>query len=107
MARYIMLAFNGALPGDGNAEALEDWYANDHIPGIHADDEVLTARRYKIAGGNLPGMEAWPYVSVYEMETDDMEALNRRMAERLGPIHSAQDLSRSATVLAIKILGED
>jgi hypothetical protein len=102
-----MLAFNGAIPGEGNAEALEEWYETDHIPGIHADDEVLTARRYKIAGGNLPGMDAWPYVSVYEMETDDMEALNQRLAERLGPVHPSMDRSRSATVLAIKVSGED
>jgi hypothetical protein len=102
-----MLAFNGAIPGEGNAEALEEWYATDHIPGIHADHEVLTARRYKIAGGNLPGMDAWPYVSVYEMETDDMEALNQRLAERLGPVHPNMDRSRSATVLAIKVSGED
>jgi hypothetical protein len=107
MAKYIMLAFNGAIDGDGNAEALEAWYAGDHLPGIHADPEVQTARRYKIAGGNLPGMEAWPYVSVYEMETDDMDALNQRLAESLGPVHPSMDRSRSATVLAIKVSGED
>jgi len=107
MAKYLMLAFNGSTGGAGDAEALEEWYATDHLPGIHADDEVLTARRYKIVGGKMPGMEAWPYVSVYEMETDDMEALNRRLEERLGPVHPAMDRSRSATVLAIKCAGDD
>lgn len=107
MARYLMLAFNGPNAGEGNAEALESWYETEHIPEIHADPEVLTARRYQIVGGNLPGMDAWPGVSVYEMETDDIDALNRRMAERLGPVHPAMDRARSATVLAIKISGED
>ena len=107
MARYLMLAFNGATPGEGDAETLEEWYRDDHLPGIHADEEVLTARRYQIVQGNLPGMDAWPYVSVYEMETDDMAALNQRLQERLGDIHPTLDRSRSATVLAIKVSGED
>ena len=107
MAKYLMLAFNGPHDGEGNAEALEHWYRTDHLPGIQADDEVMTARRYKIVQGNLPGMETCPYVAVYEMDTDDMEALKRRMDERLGPIHPSMDRSRSATVLAIKVMGED
>ena len=107
MAKYLMIAFNGPTTGEGNAEALERWYQNEHLPGIHADDEVQTARRYKVVDGNLPGMEAWPYVAVYEIETDNLEALHRRMGEQLGPVHGSMDRARSATLLAIKVSGED
>ena len=29
-------------------------------------------------------MDVWPDVTMYEIETDDLEALNRRISERLG-----------------------
>jgi len=107
MPKYLLLAFNGPNDGPGDAEALENWYADFHLPGIQEDDEVLTARRYRIESGNLPGMENWPSVSVYEMETDDMEALTKRIRGRLGDIHPSMDRTRSASVLAVKISGED
>lgn len=107
MAKYLMLALNGPTGGKDDAETLERWYRDEHLPGIHADDEVLTARRYRVVHGNLPGMEIWPHVSVYEIETDDIEALNKRIQHRLGPPHPTLDQSRSATVLALKVSGED
>jgi len=101
MPRYLMLAFNGPNAGEGDAEALEHWYATDHLPGILEDEEVLSARRYRLQGGNLPGMEKWPCVSVYEMETDDMGALSARIEARLGDVHPSMDRTQSATVLAV------
>ena len=107
MARYLMIAFNGPTGGDGDAQALETWYEEEHLPGILSDHEVLSARRYKVESSNLPGAGAWPFVSVYEMETNDIAALNQRIAEKLGPVHPSLDRSRSATLLAIKVMGED
>jgi len=101
MARHILLAFSGAKPGDGNAQALEEWYREVHLPEIAADPEVLSAKRYKVLGG-LPEGVSCPYVSIYEMETDDMDALNARMAERLSPIHEALDRETTVNVLVVE-----
>jgi len=101
MARHIWLAFSGAVAGEGKAEALEDWYAKVHLPEIAADPEVLSARRYKVLGG-LPEGVTCPHVSIYEIETDDMDALNARMAERLSPIHEALDRETTVNVLVVE-----
>jgi len=101
MARHVLLAFSGATDGPGNAEALERWYAEVHLPEILADEEVLSARRYKVLDGSPPGI-ACSHVSIYEMETQDMEALNRRMAERLSPIHPALDRDRTENILVVE-----
>lgn len=104
MARHVLLAFSGARDEPGAAEALERWYAEVHLPEIAADPEVLSARRFRVLSG-LPEGVTCPYVSIYEMETEDMDALNARMAERLSPIHPALD--RAGTVNVLVVAEED
>lgn len=106
MARYLMLALNGATGGEGDAEALERWYDEVHLPDFMAIDAVRTARRYKVVQGTLPGIETWPYVAAYEIETDDMAEVSRRLQGDLRPFHPTLDRSRSAMLLAIQTGGD-
>jgi hypothetical protein len=102
-----MLALNGATDGMGDADALERWYDEVHLPDFKAIDAVKTARRYKLLNGTLPGMEAWSHVAAYEIETDDMTDVSRRLQSDLRPFHPALDRSRSAMVLALQTGGDD
>ncbi|HEY9547086.1 MAG TPA: hypothetical protein VIR56_13835, partial [Solimonas sp.] len=68
MARYLMLALNGPTDGEGDEAAYQRWYDDVHLPAFKAIDAVRSARRYKVLRGKLPGMEAWPFVTAYEIE---------------------------------------
>ena len=107
MPRYLMLALNGPTGGEGDEEALNRWYEEVHLPGFKAIDAVQVARRYKVMRGNLPGMDAWPYIAAYEIVTDDLAAVSARLAKELQQFHPALDRSRSAHLWAIQISGDD
>lgn len=107
MAKYLMLALNGPTGGEGDEETLNRWYEDVHMPDFKSIDAVKSARRYKVLRGNLPGMEAWPYITAYEIETDDMAAVSSRLQTELRPFHPTLDRSRSGHLLAIQISGDD
>ncbi|MET0269717.1 MAG: hypothetical protein ABW173_04725 [Sphingomonas sp.] len=106
MPRYLMLALNGPTGGEGDDAALNRWYDEVHIPDWKAIPEVKSARRYKTVRGNLPGMEAWPYLAAYEIETDDMAAVSARL-QQMRPFDPALDRSRSGHLMAVEIGGDE
>lgn len=107
MAKYLMLALNGFHEGEGDEDACNRWYEEVHMPDFRKIDAVKSARRFQVIRGNLPGMEAWPYVTAYEIETDDLAAVSRRFQSEIGPPHPSMDTSRSAHLWAIQISGDD
>jgi hypothetical protein len=107
MPRYLMLALNGPTGGEGDEEAFNKWYDEVHLPDFKAIDAIKVARRYKVTRGNVPGLEAWPYIAAYEVITDDIAAVSARLARELRPFHPTLDRSRSAYVWAIQIGGDD
>lgn len=107
MAKYLMLALNGPTSGEGDEDACNRWYEEVHMPAFRRIEAVKSARRYKVTRGSLPGIEAWPYVTAYEIETDDIAEVSRRLATEIGPTHESLDKSRSAHLWAIQISGDD
>ncbi|MET0365483.1 MAG: hypothetical protein ABW169_12605 [Sphingobium sp.] len=105
MARYLLLALNGPTGGEGDEEALNRWYDEVHIPGFKAIPEVKSARRYKTIRGKVPEGELWPYVTAYEIETDDLAAVSARMQKELMDFHPALDRETSGNLMAIQISG--
>lgn len=106
LAKYLMLALNGPTSGEGDEESCNRWYEDVHMPDFRKIDAVKSARRYQVVRGNLPGMEAWPYVTAYEIETDDLAAVSKRLATEVGPAHPTMDRERSAHIWAIQISGD-
>jgi hypothetical protein len=102
-----MLALNGPTAGEGDEDTFNKWYDEVHLPDFKAIDAIKVARRYKVTRGNLPGLEAWPYIAAYEIVTDDIAAVSARLAKELRPFHPTLDRSRSAHVWAIQIGGDD
>lgn len=107
MPRYLMLALNGPTGGEGDEEAFNKWYDEVHLPDFKAIDGIEIARRYKVIRGNVPGLEAWPYIAAYEIVTDDLAAVSARLAKELRPYHASLDRSRSAHIWAIQISGDE
>jgi hypothetical protein len=107
MARYLLLALNGPTGGEGDEAAYHRWYDEQHLPGFKALPAVRSARRYQVLRGKLPGMEAWPYVTAYEIETDDPAALSAQLAAGLSDFPPTLDRARSAYLMAVQIAGDD
>ena len=107
MPKYLMLALNGPTKGEGDAEAFNKWYDEEHVRDFKAIDVVKSARRFKVLRGKMPGMENWPYLTVYEIETADLDALSKRLATEVGPPHPPFDRSVSANLWAVQISGDD
>jgi hypothetical protein len=106
MARYVLIAMNGPTP-DGDAEELEHWYREVHMPDLKSVPGITSARRYKTIRGTISGAELWPNVAIYEIETDDLAALSEGMQSQLRPFHPAFDRSRSAHIFAMQIAGDE
>jgi hypothetical protein len=106
MPRYLLVALNGPTHGPGDEEAFNRWYDEVHLPGFKSIEGVRSARRYKVMRGKLPGMEAWPYLAVYEIETDDLAALSSRLAKELQSFAPTLDRAHSAHLMAIQISGD-
>ena len=107
MAKYMLLALNGPTAGEGDEEAYNSWYNGTHLPAFKTIEGVRSARRYKVMRGKLPGLEAWPYMAVYEIETDDLAAVSAQLAKELQSFAPTLDRARSAHLMAIQIAGDD
>ena len=107
MARYLLLALNGPTSGDGDEAAYHRWYEAEHLPGFKALPAVKSARRYKVLRGKLPGMEAWPFITAYEIETDDPAALSAQLTAGLSNFPPELDRERSAFLMSVQIAGDE
>lgn len=70
----------------GREDEYNEWYQNVHLGELVALPGFKSARRFRYARSLVEG-EAYPYMSIYEIETDDIDGvLNnlRDTAERGG-----------------------
>lgn len=104
MARYLLLAMNGPTTGEGDEEAYNQWYEEVHLPDFRAMEEVISARRFKTLRGKIPGLdEPWPYVTAYEIETDDFAAFSKKLASRMQEFAPTLDRSCSGNLMTMLI----
>ena len=71
-----------------------------------ADEEVVSARRYKVLSRAPPGVER-PFVSIYEIDSDEMEALRQRQLKNMSGFQPALNRSTTVNILTLKVSGED
>jgi hypothetical protein len=57
--------------------------------------------------GKIPGIDLLPYLAIYEIETDDIDAVSKQMQSKLRPFHPDFDRAHSAHVFAVQIAGDD
>ena len=87
MAKYVMIVLVG--PNEGQEATFDDWHEQVHMPEILKTKGFVGAQRYHFAPFQLssPDDDApsdadgpervapWPYLVVYEIETDDLESV--------------------------------
>lgn len=107
MARYLLLAMNGPTEGAGDEEAYNQWYEQVHLPEFRKMAEIVSARRFKTLRGKIPGMdEPWPYVTAYEIETDDFQGFSKSLAAAMQSFAPTLDRSTSGHIMSVQILSE-
>jgi hypothetical protein len=72
MRRYRLITLSN--PTEGREDEYNDWYQNVHLGELVALPGFMSARRYRQARSLVEG-DAWPYMAVYELETDDIDAV--------------------------------
>ncbi len=70
-------------PVEGREEEYNDWYQNTHLPEVVDLPGIRSAQRFRQAR-NLKEGEAYPYLTLYDIETDDIDAVLASLAEAAG-----------------------
>lgn len=92
MATYTLVVYSNAT--EGQDEAYNDWYNNQHLGDLLRIPGITAARRLKrVEGQSGPHT----YLSLYEVETNDPSEVMTEMVKRantsLMPMSPALDIS--------------
>lgn len=85
MAKGIMLVESVPSSPDREDE-YNTWYDEVHIPQLLELDGIVAARRLRPVDGN------GPYVAIYELEGDDLQAILDNMIANAGRLHMSDAL---------------
>ena len=89
-------------PVAGREDEYNDWYQNVHLGELVALPGFVSAQRFRYARNLVEG-ETYPYMSIYEVDTDDIDAVLdalRGTAERgLLTMSDAIDLTDTSAVV--------
>ncbi len=61
-------------PTEGREDEYNEWYQNTHLPELTSIPGIQSAQRFRMEVALVEGA-AWPYMSIYELETDDVNAV--------------------------------
>ncbi|MFF0814641.1 hypothetical protein ACFYVR_05725 [Rhodococcus sp. NPDC003318] len=74
MARGIIYVESGPISPE-REEEYNKWYDEIHLPDVVATEGYVSARRF------APVADGGPYIAIYEIEGDDLQAIYDRMYE--------------------------
>jgi hypothetical protein len=99
MARHLFVVYTN--PAQGGEQEYNDWYSNRHLADLLAMPGVVSARRFMLADAQMSEVpQAFKYLALYEIETDDLRDFIAEMASRSGtavmPISGALSKTTSA-----------
>jgi hypothetical protein len=92
MARYTFVVLTDAV--EGHEDEYNDWYTNRHLSDVLNVDGFVAAQRFCLSETDPPQEFSHKYLALYEVETDDLEKVQRALAETppdLMPISPALD----------------
>jgi hypothetical protein len=82
MAKYSFVVLTNSV--SGREAEFNEWYDNVHMKDVLALPGFISAKRYVTAGaGDLP-TTGHSYLAIYEIETDDLAAVNAALAKASG-----------------------
>ena len=81
MPRYKLIVLTGPL--EGREAEYHDWYQNIHLRQVVAMDGFKSAQRFRLTK-SLAEHETFPYLAIYDVETDDIQAVLDEMNRLAG-----------------------
>ena len=65
---------------------FHEWYSFHHLPDVVESEHFSKASRYRLVGtlGGAGSTEPSDFLALYEVDTDDVEALNKAVMDNLG-----------------------
>ena len=67
-------------PVEGREDAYVEWYTGRHLDDVLREAGFERAGLWRLVGTNPPAAAPAPYLALYEIDTDDIEAVNAAMA---------------------------
>lgn len=84
MRRYKMLVLSN--PVAGREAEYEAWYQGVHLVQMVAIPGITSAQRFSLARP-MTERQSWSYATIYEIETDDIDAVLGRVRADAGTEH--------------------
>lgn len=81
MSHYKLMVLSQPLAG--REDEYHCWYEDVHLQQMLALQGVQSAQRFRLARP-LGERRTWPYLAIYEVETDDLDAMLRELGRRAG-----------------------
>lgn len=79
--KHILIALTNAV--EGRDDEFNDWYTNRHLADLMALPGVIAAQRYALSDyQRVDPPYPFKYCAVYEIETDDLPAVQKALKER-------------------------
>jgi hypothetical protein len=97
------IIFLQTMPRSADVEAeYHDWYNDTHLEEICSVEGITGARRFAPTDGD------GPFIAIYELDTDDLDAVVDRLRElgASGRMSSLQYLSMDSPPPVPKVYGE-
>ena len=102
MTTHRLLAFTN--PVAGREDEFNRWYDEQHVPDLLAVPGIVSAQRFALSDATGEGQSQWSYLALYELETDDPDALMKEVRSRLGteamPVSDALDSTTTGGLIA-------
>jgi hypothetical protein len=102
MARHHLLAFTN--PAAGREDEFNRWYDERHVPDLLAVPGFVSAQRFALTDATGQGKPGWTYLALYELDTDDPDALMAEVRARLGteamPVSDTLDSATAGGLIA-------
>ena len=83
MAAYTVVALSN--PVEGQEEEFNRWYDEVHLRGVRKVEGVVSATRLLAAPENVRAPQ-WRYLTLYQVETDNIERVLAGMYEAAGGV---------------------
>ena len=81
MPRYKLVVMSS--PQEGREAEYHDWYQNSHLGQVMELPGFQSGQRYRLSTALVEG-ETFPFLAIYDIETDDIEAVLAEMRSRAG-----------------------
>ncbi|TKT74503.1 hypothetical protein [Aquamicrobium sp. LC103] len=82
MPRLLMISFNNAKPG--RDDDFNRWYDEQHLRDVLGVKHFVSAQRFCIDPAAGGASFAFGYMTIFEVDSDDIPALTAALAERSG-----------------------